>query len=99
MKYVLSGLIGFALGCLTLIGVSIVQRPDYTEVIECAVMSHGNQAALGEVYVLHVNGTKSIKIQADQCVNMESVDTGDKFKAIAVRDDEQTLQCIVRVGN
>lgn len=99
MKYFLCFLVGCAVGCLALFGVSIVKSPDYTETIDCYVSSRGKQAAIGDVFILTVNGTKTIKVQADQCVNMESAEAGDNFKAVVVRDEDQILQCIVRVGD
>lgn len=69
----------------------------HAEYVECVLSSRGNQAAMGEVLVLRVNGTKTVSVQASQCVNMENVLTGDKIKAVVVRDSRDILQCVVRV--
>lgn len=75
-----------------------LDKDKFTEHVECSVVAIGEQAAIGEVYVFNINGLQSVKLQKSQCFNMDGVKQGDTFKAVEVYDENDVLQCLVKVS-
>lgn len=69
----------------------------YTETVVCSVSGEATQAAIGDVFILRLDGQKTVKLQRSKCVNMDTAQVGDVFTAVVVIDANEELQCIVRV--
>ena len=58
-----------------------LDKDKFTEHVECTVVGSGEQAAIGDVFIF----------------NIDDVKQGDTFKAVEVYDENDVLQCIVKV--
>lgn len=79
------------------VSIGMLDPSPYTDQVQCTITGKATQAAIGDVVVMNIDGTKSVKFQESQCFNIEDVEVGDKFTAIMVTDSDGVLQCLVRV--
>ena len=70
----------------------------YVDMYDVTVTTRSDRSGQGEVLVMR-SKTRSITVQMKQCVNMENVSIGDHIKVVEVKDNNNILQCIVRVDN
>jgi len=70
----------------------------YVSMYDVTVTTRSDRSGQGEVLVMR-SKTRSITVQLKQCVNMENVGIGDHIKVIEVKDNNNVLQCIVRVDD
>ena len=74
-----------------------LDRNPYVRTVTVDVMGDTAQTAIGEVYVFRVDSQYSIKLQKTKCINMADIKVGDSFTAVIVQDDNEVLQCVVKV--
>ena len=81
------------------VGVSkgMFKENPYANVSRVVILGESNYPAMGDVLILSVDGTTSVPVQREKCINMEQLKTGDEFTAVEVIDSCGELQCIVKV--
>lgn len=77
--------------------IGLLDSSPYTDEVTCQITGRATQGALGDVVVLNIDGTESVKLQTSQCFNIVDVEVGESFTGIMVTDSEGTLQCLVKV--
>jgi len=87
--------------CTIIFGVLAItgklDRNPYVRTATVDVMGDTTQPAIGEVFVFRVDSQYSVKLQKSRCVNMDNVKVGDNFTAVLVQDNNEVLQCVVKV--
>lgn len=74
-----------------------LDRNPYARTVTIDVMGYTAQPAIGDVFVFRVDSQYSVKLQKSKCMNMADVKVGDSFTAVLVQDDNEVLQCVVKV--
>lgn len=77
--------------------IGMLDANPYTDEVTCQITGKATQGALGDVVVLNIDGTKSVKLQTSQCFNIDDIEIGESFTGIMVTDSEGVLQCLVKV--
>lgn len=105
-KYVIVSFLSaifFLVLCTMIFGILAItgklDRNTYARTVTVDIMGDTTQPAIGEVFVFRVGSQYSVKLQKSRCVNMDNVTVGDSFTAVLVQDNNEVLQCVVKVGD
>lgn len=81
---------------LLCVGVLYERNPNVTTA-QCTVTSASYRPGIGNTVIIKYNGS-SLMVQEEKCLNMENIEVGQTFKGVIVSDDNDVLQCVVKVS-